>query len=604
MEQKDIDYLSSFGFGESEQKKEALPQWQDPISFDEYVLPKFNIEIFPNWLKEYIEGIAESTQTPIDAASMATISILSTILSKKFYVNITNEWSESLNTYTVLALPPGNRKSSVFKLLQEPITSFEREEQERMMKEVREQKAILNAKQKRVEAIEREYAKNGDSATLNEIRELTNEIEEEQILSIPRYVTGDITVEKLGVLMAENNEKMAVLSAEGGGVFSNMAGRYSTDGKANIDIYLNGHTGDYTPIDRIGREPILLNEPCLTIGLFVQSEVVRDVPATFKERGLMQRFLYSFPKSLVGHRKITPRSISEEVRTKYMFGVRKLLQFQPSESIKLTFDNEAIKLEQEIRQGIEYMLRDGEALADMREWGSKLAGQIIRIAGLLHVAEHATGFLNTIPTKINIHTLDNAKKIMSYFIEHARAAYGVMGVDKGAEDGKYLLEYLIKNGKESYTKREAFQGTKGTFKTVSRFEYAVLELEERNFIQKTITNNTGRGRKSYELLLNPMATIPTIPTNGNNLSMTRDISDLKDIPTKIPQFPQKDYSTLSGNSEEKWESGHSQLKPKQDKALSITGNSGNHFSRTKQEIEEGEFPFELTERDRQLLNEK
>ena len=76
--------------------------------------------------------------------------------------------------------------------------------------------------------------------------------------------------------MAENNERIAVLSAEGGGVFSNMAGRYSSDGRANIEIYLNGHTGDYTPIDRIGREPILLNEPCLTIGLFVQPEVIRD----------------------------------------------------------------------------------------------------------------------------------------------------------------------------------------------------------------------------------------------------------------------------------------------------------------------------------------
>lgn len=48
---------------------------------------------------------------------------------------------------------------------------------------------------------------------------------------------------------------------------------------------------------------MFLDGGMLTIGLFVQPEVVRDVPPTFKERGLMQRFLYSFPLSLVGHRK-------------------------------------------------------------------------------------------------------------------------------------------------------------------------------------------------------------------------------------------------------------------------------------------------------------
>ncbi len=75
--------------------------------------------------------------------------------------------------------------------------------------------------------------------------------------------------------MAENNEKMALLSAEGGGIFSIMAGRYAFDGKANLEIFLKGFSGDYCAVDRIGREAKILNEPALTIGLFVQPHVVR-----------------------------------------------------------------------------------------------------------------------------------------------------------------------------------------------------------------------------------------------------------------------------------------------------------------------------------------
>jgi hypothetical protein len=106
----------------AERNKEQPIEWHEPILFDDYTLPLFPVHVFPGWLRNYVEGVAESTQTPIDAPGMAAISVLSTALTKRFYVRLTGEWSESLNTYTILALPPGNRKSSVFKALQEPIT--------------------------------------------------------------------------------------------------------------------------------------------------------------------------------------------------------------------------------------------------------------------------------------------------------------------------------------------------------------------------------------------------------------------------------------------------------------------------------------------------
>lgn len=493
-----------------EQKKEASPLWQEPVHFDEYKLPTFNVDVFPRWLREYIQGVSESTQTPIDAACMAAISILSTILSKKFSVNITEDWSESLNTYAVLALPPGNRKSSVFKLMQLPIITYEREERERLEIEIIEQKAILKAKQKRIEGLEKDYAKNGEESILNEIRALTNEIEKEKLLISPRYITGDVTAEKLGVLLSENNEKIALLSAEGGGAFNNMAGRYSSDGKANIDIYLNGHTGDYTTVDRIGRDPIILNEPCLSIGLFVQPEVLRDVPSTFKERGLMQRFLYSLPKSLVGYRKVNPDPVCEEIKNSYLTNIKNLLQFEPNEPIKLTFDSEAVIHEQRLRQDIEDMLKEGGTLSDMKGWGSKLAGQIIRIAGLLHVVEYIPGKIKAIPTQIKTTTLASAKNLMYYFIEHARAAFGVMEADRRAEDGKYLLGVIKRLNKPVVEYRELQMQTRKRFKKAYQLKMVISDLHERGFIIPKMD-----GRKTlYEV--NPLIVITEYTHNTHN----------------------------------------------------------------------------------------
>jgi replicative DNA helicase len=474
-----------------ERKKEHQIEWQEPIQFDDYMLPPFPVDVFPKWLRNYVEGVAESTQTPIDAPGMAAISVLSTALTKRFYVRITGEWSESLNTYTILALPPGNRKSSVFKALLEPIMHYEKNERERLAKEVSEQKAKLKAKQKRLEHLEKEYAKNGNPTTLNEIYALTNEIEGQIILSLPRFITEDVTPEKLADLMAENNEKMALLSAEGGGIFSIMAGRYSSDGKANLEIFLKGFSGDYCAVDRIGRATIILIEPALTICLFLQPHVVQSVPASFLERGLMPRFLFSFPRSLVGHRKITPRVIDAEVKNQYLLNVKKLMYLKADEEVQLTLQNNARQAEEAFRGEIEKMFLDGGELAEMKEWGSKLSGQIIRLAGLLHVAEHVQGLrmdmpnIEEIPKQIQAETIIKAQKLAIYFIEHAKAAYGCMGADQGTQDAKYLLEVIKRQDKSVIEYRVIQNLTRNRFKKAMHLKATLLELEERGFIYQT-----------------------------------------------------------------------------------------------------------------------
>ncbi|MGC9935239.1 YfjI family protein [Priestia aryabhattai] len=466
-------------------------EWSYPVMFEEHALPPFPVEVFPYWLREYVKGVAESTQTPLDAPSIAAVSILSTALAKKFYVRLTGEWSESLNTYTILALPPGNRKSSVFKALQEPVTAFEKEERGKLAREVSEQKAKRKAKQKRVEQLEKEYAKDGSKAKLQEIVALNNEIKEEELKSLPRYVAEDVTPEKLADLMADNSEKMALLSAEGGGIFNIMAGRYAGDGKANLEIFLKGFSGDYCAIDRIGREAKVLNNPALTVGLFIQPNVVQDVPVSFQERGLMPRFLYSFPRSLVGYRKITTQPIQPEVKKQYEKRIKQLMRLEASEAAPLTLNNKAILEEVVLREEIEGMFLEGGALAEMKEWGSKLAGQIIRITGLLHVAEHVQTLpplqvinKGDIPKQVNETTFNRAKQLTRYFIEHAKAAYGCMGIDEDIQDAKYLLEVIKRQNKPTVAYRDIQLLTNKRFKKASRLRASFFELEERGYVCK------------------------------------------------------------------------------------------------------------------------
>ncbi len=131
-----------------------------------------------------------------------------------------------------------------------------------------------------------------------------------------RIVADDVTPEAVGTLLAEQNGSLSIVSAEGG-LFDIIAGRYT--GALNMDVWLKGHAGDLLKVDRKGRPPEYIRQPALTVALMVQPTVLDLIAAhqQFRGRGLLARFMYAFPVSKVGHRKIGPKPVSEDVREAY-----------------------------------------------------------------------------------------------------------------------------------------------------------------------------------------------------------------------------------------------------------------------------------------------
>ncbi|KAA0941638.1 DUF3987 domain-containing protein [Sporosarcina sp. ANT_H38] len=480
-----MDNIGKLISQQSEQKKEAVPEWGQPIPFDNRTLPVFDPSVFPDWLSKYIEAVAETTQTPVDASCFAAISILSTISQTKAILQINSDWKESLNTYSILALPPGSRKSGVFKAFQEPITLFERDESERLKFEISTQAAGKKAKEARLRKLEKDYASDNKEETLKSIELLQYEIESTEIMQPPRLSTNDVTVEKLGLLMSGNKEAMSILSAEGAGALNSIAGRYDGNSvDASMNLYLEAYSGDSVTIDRMGRESIYLDNPKLTIGLFVQPESMRNLPKNFQDRGLLQRFFYSFPQSWVGYRDIETETIPEELRTQYISNLKQLLEFDPSNAIVLTLSESAQRLEIENRTEIEVMLRDDGKLGGiMTEWGSKLGGGINRIAGLLHIAKHID-HISTATTVVSEETYLAAKSLRDYFIAHTKEAYGVMKSTDGEKNCMYLLERISDKfeGIESFSYRELQQSVRRKLELVE-LKKGLNQLEEMNYLK-------------------------------------------------------------------------------------------------------------------------
>src|SRR6266571_639228 len=83
--------------------------WELPTPFDEEQLPAFPVEALPSWLAKYVHAVAHATQTPTDLAGLLGLAAVSTAMAQKVRVEVREGYSEPVNVFIVVAMPPGSR---------------------------------------------------------------------------------------------------------------------------------------------------------------------------------------------------------------------------------------------------------------------------------------------------------------------------------------------------------------------------------------------------------------------------------------------------------------------------------------------------------------
>ena len=335
-------------------------------------------------------------------------------------------------------------------------------------------------------------------ATAEDLTKKAQEIADFKEVQPLKLFADDVTPEKLVSILADNHGKSAIASAEGG-IFDILKGIYSKN--VNIDVFLKGHSGDTIRVDRINRTSESIHDPALTMLLAVQPEVLNGLMrnSTFTGRGLPARFLYAMPKSAMGERSFYTQPIAESVKTEYAKLIRTLLEINTK--------NEQITLSSEATAVLERLYLENERrlvtdLADIQDWAGKYVGAVLRIAGLLHAAQFK-GFLDF--TEVSGETMRNAVRIGQYFLEHAKAAYSLMGADPVNKQGEFLLSAIQKGQVREFSRRDAMRLCR-RIKTVEEMQPVLNRLCEYGYIApKPIEPSLGAGRKPSDVYLtNPM----------------------------------------------------------------------------------------------------
>jgi replicative DNA helicase len=514
--------------------------WAPPIPFGATGnLPVFPVEVLPGWLGEYVAAVATATQTPPDLAGMLALAVLATVAAGAVEVQPRPGWREPLCLFLAVGMDAGARKSSVFTALTRPVADFERDQAAAALPSITETTTLRRIAEQAAASAEAaaskapaEQREERQAEAIARAAEAANLI----VPPVPRWLVDDATPEALAGLLATYG-RIALLSPEGD-VFDQMAGRYNQAGP-NLGVYLKGHAGDLLKVDRRGRPPEYVQRPCLTIGLTVQPEVLQGLAGRpgFRGRGLLARFIYSLPPSLVGRRQAGASPVPEPVADRYTLELQalaaSLTRPASDDPTVLTLDPQADKLLLAFERDLEPRLAAGSGdLAHLAGWAAKLAGATCRLASLLHLARHLRdGWAHP----IGADTFAAAVRLADYLIEHARAVFDLMGADPRVGDARWLLAWIARTNQVQFSRRDAHQAARGRFRKASDLEPALRLLEEHGYLRRVDPEPSqdphGRGRPaSPRFVVNPLhpssETTETTETPAEPVSVISEVSEI------------------------------------------------------------------------------
>ena len=483
--------------------------WEEPLLFGEIDTPEIPASILPSWLGRYAGAVAATIQTPEGMAVMLALSTAATCLQKRFNISpYGSDYREPINLWTVTALPPASRKTAVIEALTEPLLVWEREQAEQMVDEIRQVKTKREVRLARIAKLTKKAANEDDTqqrqALLYDIGEVEKDMPEE--IRPPRLWTGDVTPERLQGLLVEHGERMALLSDEAG-IFEIMAGLYS-DGKVNLDVFLQAHAGKSVRVDRTSRAAHL-EAPALTFGLAVQPAIIADLSQgskkKFRGNGSLARFLYCLPQNNIGKRNVRCRySIPLSIKAEYHAGIVGLLRIDPEldqdgreHPRQLILDAEALECWLAFSEFIESKQGTNGEYESIQDWTGKLPGAALRIAGIFHVVEYGLATMT-----VNQSTMAKALDLAALLIEHAKAAFDLMAADQITDDSKAILQWITGNELDQFTRTEVRKAFKSRWTKAERLNKALEDLQNRDIIGESFKGETS-GRYAVTYPVNP-----------------------------------------------------------------------------------------------------
>ena len=360
----------------------------------------FPLHCLPPDAQAMAEGICQAVRVPASLAGPCVLGILSAAIGAGLEVQSGPKRTSRANLFIMASAESGSGKSEVVSQAAAPVYEFERELLERWKAdvlpgakaEVEMLQAEIGRSKKTVAPVENGEKRNGIRAQLQ--TKLAAVAVAEEALRPPVLCVEDVTTEKLVPMLSRPGETLFSVSSDAGAVVKNLLGRYSKGDSTDEGIYLKAWTGERVKVDRLGRDSVLLERPCLTALWCVQPDKVDALLSVqaLSDGGLLPRLLLchtgcEMREIATGNENTDPAPEAAESWRTLVRDLIEVFHLPASKAAIVQPQSEALCLLNEHYNGIVHRCRTGE-LRDVQSFAARWTEQAWRIALCLHAGTY------------------------------------------------------------------------------------------------------------------------------------------------------------------------------------------------------------------------
>jgi putative DNA primase/helicase len=481
-------------------------EWPEITPFETVDAIEFPIEALPERVRTYAREVSASLKVPLDAVGMTMIGAVSAAQRGRCFVQVGDTHAEALLFHMAIIAPPASRKTAILDAAADPV----RNAQFRLIKQVRDENKTIAAKfevdssiaadlKKKIAHAKDKYSRQDMAA---ELVELTNKIAPPK--TEPQLIADDVTPEGLASLMSRQDDcAIAVLSDEGS-FFDNVAGRYNK-GKANTNLVCKSYDGSPATVNRQNQEgkTLYLHRPSLSVVMMVQPGVIQGMAkgsTDFDERGFFARLTYSFPEFTIDD-EYSRIKVDADAQRRYTELINELVDIplpaseDARERWRLNLTGDALDEWAVNYSETQRRMRDGGDLAWCREWAGKLAGKAARAAGLFHLIECVSDFIEAkstplysavemaARTPISVRNVAAGWALAEYMIPQAFKTFGEMRVDPVQQLAERVIKWTKRGDHAQFTTRDCQRGNKPA--SSENVKAALIMLAEHGYIRQS-----------------------------------------------------------------------------------------------------------------------
>jgi hypothetical protein len=258
----------------------VAPTPEDDPGIEDTALQPFPLELLPPTMASMVAATARSQRVPAVLPAIMALGAVSAAVGAGLEVVSGPNRRTRANLYLVAVAESGTGKSETFRIIAAPLQEHDAMLQEQWRRTTGPQaQAEIRALEKEIAATERRLVKAATEAdrdrmvSENAFR-IAKRADLERRSACPQIVVQDCTVEKLAVVLRDNRECAFSASSDARKLIENLLGRYNPGKTSDESLYLTSFSGDMVRVDRQGRDPVVLQQPCLVLCWAVQPDLL------------------------------------------------------------------------------------------------------------------------------------------------------------------------------------------------------------------------------------------------------------------------------------------------------------------------------------------